>query len=113
MRQRPSFSAFLLLTQVVSTSSAQLVTPEEGARQAKVLAQFKADVAAAPEPAVKFAVIGKAMKDERNVEVRRRFLAAAAEIPGSEIEPLLVTVLADDSDAGLRSTAAKLLGERG
>jgi len=89
------------------------ISAEEAKRQAQVIEQLKNAIASEPKAEAKFAIIAKAMKAERNPDLRRRMLETATTIPGTEIEPFLTTLLTGDEDAGLRSEAARLLGQRG
>ncbi|HEV3438757.1 MAG TPA: HEAT repeat domain-containing protein [Gemmata sp.] len=109
---RSLLSISLLLFSAVF-SVAGPVTAEEAKRQAQVIEQLKNAIASEPKAEAKFALIAKAMKEERNADLRRRILETATTIPGSEIEPFLTTLLTGEEDAGLRSEAARLLGQRG
>jgi HEAT repeat protein len=108
-----SLLSISLLLLIAAFSAAGPVTGEEAKRQAQVIEQLKNSLTMEPKVEAKFALIAKAMKEERNVDLRRRMLKTATTIPGTEIEPFLTTLLTGDEDAGLRSEAATLLGQRG
>jgi HEAT repeat protein len=63
--------------------------------------------------AEKLAQLARAMKAERDPNVRRRILEKAVQIPGPDLEKFLIGVVTDEEDAGLRSEAATKLGLMG
>lgn len=110
------YSATLVVFCLFSLAAAVLAGPltrEEGDRRAKVWADLTKALNAEPAAAEKFAILGKAMKEERAVDLRRRIIEKAAEIDAPDREAFLASILASDADAGLRGRAAKLLGHLG
>jgi HEAT repeat protein len=91
-------------------SLAAPVTREEGERQAQVFDQLKKTLGAETTDAAKFTHIARVMKDERDVNFRRRILETATQIPGPDLEKFLTNLLTSEEDAGLRSTVATSLG---
>ncbi|MCX5660836.1 MAG: HEAT repeat domain-containing protein [Planctomycetota bacterium] len=91
---------------------AGLVTTEEGGRQRKALAALKQSLEAESSAAGKLALIGRALKDEPDVDVRRRMLDLAEAIDAPELDGLLVSVLSSDPDSMLRSAVATTIGHR-
>jgi HEAT repeat protein len=89
------------------------ITREEALRQARVLEQLKKALGAETTDAAKFAHIARVMKDERNVNLRRRILDTAKQIPGTDLEKFLTNLLTSEEDAGLRSQAVTTLGRMG
>jgi HEAT repeat protein len=53
------------------------------------------------------------MRDERDVNLRRRVLDTATQIRGPDLEKFLTNLLTSEEDAGLRSQAATTLGQIG
>src|SRR5258707_10921535 len=94
-------------------SPAGPITREESQRQAQVLEQLKKALSAETTDTAKFNRIARVMKDERDVNLRRRILDMAAKIPGPELEKFLTNLFASDEDAGVRSLAATTLGLMG
>jgi HEAT repeat protein len=94
-------------------SPAGPITREESQHQAQVLEQLNKALAAATTNAAKFTHIARAMKDERDVNLRRRILEIAIQIPGPDLETFLVGLVTSEEDAGLRSQAATTLGRVG
>src|SRR5262249_1312022 len=74
---------------------------------------LKKALAAETTDAAKFAHIARVMKDERDVNLRRRILDTATQIRGPELEKFLTNLLTREEDAGLRSRAASTLGRLG
>lgn len=86
---------------------------EESDRQSQVVDHLKEALAAEPGAAGKFARIQQVLANEPDVDLRRRILEIAGDIPGTEREAFLTTVLKTEEDSGLRSQAATRLGETG
>ena len=89
------------------------ISAEENERQARALDQLTKSVATESSDAVKFALITRAMKEERDVDVRGRFLDLALKTPGPDLESFLTALLDAEPDAGLRGRAATALGHLG
>jgi HEAT repeat protein len=106
-------AALLLGIATADLSLAGPVTAEEAQRQAQVLDQLKKALAAETTDAAKFTHIARTMKDEPDVNLRRRILDTATGIPGSELEKFLTSLLTTEKDAGLRSKSATTLGLMG
>ena len=103
-------AALLLGIAMADLSLAEPVSADEDARQARIIDQLKKALAAETTDGARFAHIERAMRDERDVNLRRRILDAAAKIPGPELEKFLTDLLTREEDAGLRSQAATTLG---
>jgi HEAT repeat protein len=112
MKHWPTLAAagLLLGTVAAGLSAAGPVSAEEGRRQTQVLEQLKKALGAETTDAGKFTQIARVMKDERDVNLRRRILETATHIPGPDLERFLTDLLATEQDAGLRSQAATTLG---
>ncbi|HEY7426994.1 MAG TPA: HEAT repeat domain-containing protein [Gemmataceae bacterium] len=89
------------------------ISREESQRQAQVVEQLKKVLAEESANAAKFTYIAGVMKDERNVDLRRRILDTATQIRGPDLEVFLTKRLTLEEDAGLRSQAATTLGQIG
>ena len=115
MKSRPTLAVATLFLgiAVADLSLAGPITREESRRQAQVFEGLKKALAAETSDAARFAHIERVMKGERDVNLRRRILDAAAQIPGPDLETFLTNVLTGDEDAGLRSQAATTLGRMG
>jgi HEAT repeat protein len=94
-------------------SPAGPITREESQHQAQVLEQLNKALAAATTNTAKITHIARAIKDERDVNLRRRILEIAIQIPGPDLETFLVGLVTSEEDAGLRSQAATTLGRVG
>jgi HEAT repeat protein len=112
MKNWPTLVAagLLLGSATANLSSAGPISAEEARRQTQVLEQLRKALDAETSDAGKFTRIARVMKDERDVNLRRRILDVAAHIPGAELEQFLTDLLATEEDAGLRSEAATTLG---
>jgi HEAT repeat protein len=106
-------AALVLGIAMAHLSPAGPITREESQRQAQVLEQLNKALAAATTDAAKFTHIARALKDERDVNLRRRILDIAIQIPGPDLETFLVGLITREEDAGLRSQAATTLGRVG
>ncbi len=104
------FALLLLGMAMAGSSLAGPISAEEAKRQNQVLEQLKKSLGEETTDAAKFTVIARVMKDEPSVDVRRRILGIATQIPGSDLEKFLLRLLSDEEDAGLRSQAATTLG---
>jgi HEAT repeat protein len=115
MKNWPTLAAAGLLLGIVTAalSSAGPITAEEGRRQTQVLEQLRKALGAETTDAGKLTQIASVMKDERDVNLRRRLLEMALQIPGADLEPFLTNLVTREEDAGLRSQAATALGLRG
>jgi HEAT repeat protein len=114
MKNCSALAAALLLGIVTADLSlAGPITAEEAQRQARVFDKLKKAVAAETTDGAKFTHIARVMKDEPDVNFRRRILDAATQIPGPDLEKLLTHLLTSEEDAGLRSQAATTLGLMG
>jgi HEAT repeat protein len=103
-------AALFLGIATANLSPAGPITREEAQRQAQVMEQLKKTLAAATTDAAKFTHLARVMKDERNVDLRRRILDIATQIRGPDLETFLTNLLTKEEDAGLRSKAATTLG---
>lgn len=106
------FALFLGIA-LAALSPAKPPSREESQRQAQVIEQLKKALAAQTNDAVKFAFFARVMKDERDVDLRRRILDNANQIRCPDLERFLTNLLASEEDAGLRSQAARTLGQIG
>jgi HEAT repeat protein len=106
-------AGLLLGLGTVNLSLAGPITAIEAKRQAQVLEQLKKSLGAEETDAGKFTHLTRVMKVEPNVEVRRRLLEMANQIPGPDLEQFLTGALTGDADAGVRSQAATTLGRVG
>jgi HEAT repeat protein len=109
-------AALIVGIAVTDLSLAQPAGPisrEEAQRQTRVFEELTKALAAETTDAVKFIHIAKVMKDERDVNFRRRILDTAVGLPGPDLEKFLTNLLTGDKDAGLRSYAATTLGRLG
>jgi HEAT repeat protein len=106
-------AALFLGIAMAGLSLAGPITREESQRQAQVLEHLKKALAAETTDAAKFGHIARVMKDERDVNLRRRILDTATQVPGPELERFLTNLLTNEEDAGLRSQAATTLGRMG
>lgn len=107
------YSLLFCLASVTSLAFAGPPTQAEVERQVRVIEALKKEFAADMTPAGKLAALRRFMKEETSVEVRRKGIELAAELPAAELEAFLAGVLAGDADAGVRSKAAELLGKQG
>ena len=103
-------AALLLGIATAGLSLAGQITAKEAQRQARVFDQLKKALAAETTDRAKFTHVARAMKDEPDVNLRRRILDTATQIPGPELEMFLTNLLTSEEDAGLRSQAATTLG---
>ncbi len=103
--------AFLVLT--ASSGWGQLITPEEGQRRQKSIAELKAALAAENTAAGKTTVLARAFKAEPSSDVRRIFFEQVPKNPDASVDRFLIDVLTGDPDAGIRIQAAKALGTYG
>jgi len=103
----------LAFLSMAALSVAGPITGEEAKRQAQVLDDLKSALKKESKAAVRFELIGKAMKGEVSPDLRNRLLDLAASENGPEIESFLTTQMAVDEDSGIRSQMATLLGKRG
>jgi len=103
----------LLIIAMPHQSPAGPITREESQRQGEVLEQLNKALGTATTASAKFAEIARAMKDERNVNLRRRILEIATQFPGPDLESFLTGLLTRDEDAGIRGQAATTLGRVG
>ena len=103
-------AALLLGIATAGLSLAGQITAKEAQRQARVFDQLKKALAAETTDGAKFTHVARAMKDEPDVNLRRRILDTATQIPGPELEMFLTNLLTSEEDAGLRSQAATTLG---
>ncbi len=98
---------------VADTSLAGPLTREESQRQAKVLEQLQKALATETTDAAKFTYLARVMKDERDVNLRRRILDIAMQIRSPDLEVFLGNLLTKEEDAGLRSQVVTTLGQIG
>ena len=111
MTNRCALAAALLLgIATADLSLAGQITAKEAQRQARVFDQLKKALAAETTDGAKFTHVARVMKDEPDVNLRRRILDTAIQIPGPELEKFLTDLLTSEEDAGLRSQAATTLG---
>ena len=103
-------AALLLGIATAGLSLAGQITAKEAQRQARVFDQLKKALAAETTDGAKFTHVARVMKDEPDVNLRRRILDTAIQIPGPELEMFLTNLLTSEEDAGLRSQAATTLG---
>jgi HEAT repeat protein len=96
-----------------SPAQAGPITAEEARRQEQVLEQLKKGIGDEATDPGKFKHIARAMKGERDPNLRRRILEIASALRGPELDKFLTDVLTSDADAGLRSLAATILGRTG
>jgi HEAT repeat protein len=115
MKNRCPLAILVLLLglAMANLSLARPLSREESQRQAQVIEQLKKALAAETTGAGKFMHITRAMKEAREVNLRRRILETATRIPGPELEKFLTDLLTHEEDAGLRSQAAATLGRIG
>lgn len=106
-------TGLLLSIAFLGTAVAGPVTPQQAKHRTEALERLKKAIADEKTDEAKVAAVSKAMTGETDVEVRRRIVEMANEIPGPALEAFLATVLATDSDAGIRSETAKTLGKVG
>lgn len=106
-------TALLLGVALVDLSLAKPIPREEFQRQVRVFEQLTKALAAETTNARKITHIARVMKDERNVDFRRRILDTATQFPGSDLDRFLTDLLTTEEDAGLRSQAATALGRLG
>ena len=106
-------AALLLGIATAGLSLAGQITAKEAQRQARVFDQLKKALAAETTDGAKFTHVARVMKDEPDVNLRRRILDTAIQIPGPELEKFLTNLLTSEEDAGLRSQAATTLGRMG
>jgi HEAT repeat protein len=106
-------AGLLLGIATADLSSAGPISAEEARRQTQVLEQLREALSAETTDAGKLTHIADVMKDERDVNLRRRLLEAALQIPGADLERFLTDLLTREEDAGLRSQAAAALGHIG
>lgn len=109
---RVLLAALVLILAGAPSLVAKPPSQEEAARQAAVVAEFKAAFTAEATPAGQLAVLTRWMKDPE-VEIRRKGLELAKVLKTPEADVFLTAVLADDVDAGIRSGAATTLGKLG
>jgi HEAT repeat protein len=103
-------AALFLAIVTADLSPAGPMTREESQRQARVLEQLQKALAAETTDAARFTHLTRVMKDERDVNLRRRILDTATRIRGPDLETFLTNLLTNEEDAGLRSQAATTLG---
>jgi HEAT repeat protein len=115
MKNRPALAVAALVLGIVAAAPAPAgpLTREEARRQAQVVEQLKKALAAETTDAARFAHIARAMRGERDVNLRRRILDTATQIRGPALEAFLTDLLTGEEDAGLRSHAATTLGQVG
>jgi HEAT repeat protein len=106
-------AALVLGIAMANSSPGGPITREESQRQAQVLEELNKALGGAAMDAAKFSHITRAMKDELDVNLRRRILEIAIQIPGPDLEAFLVGLITKEEDAGLRSQAATTLGRVG
>jgi len=86
MKYRFTLAALLLLGfALASRSPAGPLTQEEAERQSQVLERLKKALGEETTDSAKFTHIARAMKGERDVNLRRRILAVATQIPGPDL----------------------------
>jgi HEAT repeat protein len=106
-------AGLLLGIAMADRSLAGPISAEEARRQTQVLEQLRKALGAETADAGKLTQIGRVMKDERDVNFRRRLLEMAIQIPGPDLDKFLTNLLTHEEDAGLRSQAATTLGRSG
>src|SRR5262245_26262261 len=111
--QRTSIVLAASLAFLASVCFAKPPTRQEAERQSRVVELLKEAVAAETTEEAKFAAISAVLAREFDVDVRRRVLDIAVDIPGTAQEAFLIDLLTTEGDAGLRSQAATALGRSG
>jgi HEAT repeat protein len=86
---------------------------EEFERQQQVLARLREVAASDASEDDKSAVFRRVIAAETDPNLRRQVLSIAVSLGAPSREGLLLAVLAEESDAGVRGEAARLLGKHG
>jgi HEAT repeat protein len=106
-------TALTLLVLAIARISGGQPLREEGEQREKLLANLKTALAAETTAAGKAAVLSRAYKAELSPDVRRVVFEYLPALPDVALDGFLAGVLTGDTDAGLRSLAAKALGAHG
>jgi HEAT repeat protein len=113
MRHRPLLITAAALLVFAPLAIAGQLSPEDAARQADTLAELTKTLAIEMDDSARFAEVQRQLMQTKSVETRRRMLELSLATAKQQLEPLLLSVLAHDADAGLRGQAATALGRLG
>lgn len=103
----------LLLLLLPAVGFGKPLSREEFERQQQVLARLREVAASDASEDDKSAVLRRILAAETDPNLRRQVLLIAVGLGAASREALLLAVLAEESDAGVRSEAARLLGKHG
>jgi HEAT repeat protein len=113
MHIRCSRLLIVLCSLAVDAAAANPPSQEEVARRADLVQRLKQSLAADDTSVDKVGLVMQTMLAEEDADGRRMVLDAAIQGKGLDFDRLLIKVLSDDPDAGIRSRAATALGGLG